>query len=46
MNFKPRSEQEIAESKLWKKGVYDFEVLDATEKTSKAAWGPHRVDVD
>ena len=36
MHFQPKSEQEIAESKLWKTGVYDFEVLDAFEKTSKA----------
>jgi hypothetical protein len=36
MEFKPRTEQEIADSRLLKKGEYDFEVLDATEKTSKA----------
>ncbi len=36
MNFTPRTEEEIADSKLWKKGVYDFEVLDACEKISKA----------
>ena len=36
MNFTPRTEQEIADSKLWKKGEYDFEVIGAAEKTSKA----------
>lgn len=36
MEFKPRTEQEIVDSKLLKKGEYDFEVLDADEKTSKA----------
>ncbi len=36
MNFTPRTEEEIADSKLCKKGVYDFEVLDACEKISKA----------
>jgi hypothetical protein len=36
MNFKPHTEQEIADGKLWAKGVYPFEILDAFEKTSKA----------
>lgn len=36
MNFKPCTEQEIVDSKLWKKGVYQFEILDAFEKDSKA----------
>ena len=36
MNFQPKTEQEIADSKLWKKGDYDFEVTDADEKRSKA----------
>jgi hypothetical protein len=36
MNFQPRTEQEIADSKLWSKGDYDFEILDAGEKTSAA----------
>src|SRR5205823_3150902 len=31
-----RTEQEIADSKLWPKGVYEFEVYEAVEKTSKA----------
>lgn len=36
MKIQPRTEQEIAENKLWKKGVYGFEVTDACEKTSEA----------
>ena len=36
MQFTPRTEKELAESRLMKKGVYDFEILDALEKTSKA----------
>ena len=36
MEFKPRTEQEIQDSKLWKKGDYDFEIVDAEEKQSKA----------
>ena len=36
MNFQPRSEQEIQDAKLWKKGEYDFEITEATEKQSKA----------
>lgn len=36
MNFQPRTEQEIQDAKLWKKGEYAFEVADATEKQSKA----------
>jgi hypothetical protein len=34
MNFQPKTEQEIADSRLWKKGVYDFEIVGAEEKTS------------
>jgi Protein of unknown function (DUF669) len=37
MQFQAKSEQEIAESRLLPKGEYDFEILDAEEKTSKAA---------
>ena len=36
MNFKPRTEQEIADTRLMKRGVYDFEVLEACEKVSRA----------
>ena len=36
MNFEPRSEKQIVEEKLWRKGVYQFEVIAATEKTSQA----------
>ena len=36
MNFQPRSEQEITDSKLLPKGEYAFEILDAMEKKSSA----------
>lgn len=36
MKFAPKSEKEIAEENLIKPGFYDFEVVDATEKTSKS----------
>jgi hypothetical protein len=34
MNFQPKTEQEIQDAKLWKKGEYDFAVEDGTDKTS------------
>lgn len=40
MNFTPRTEQEIQDSKVWKKGEYDFEVLEGADKTSKASGNP------
>lgn len=40
MNFQPRTEQEIQDAKLWKKGEYDFEVLDGADKTSKSSGNP------
>ena len=36
MQFQPKTEKEIAEGKLLPKGEYDFEIIDATEKTSAA----------
>jgi hypothetical protein len=36
MEFNPCNEQELADRKLLPKGDYDFEVLDAWEKTSEA----------
>jgi hypothetical protein len=36
MNFQPRTEKEIADSALLRKGDYDFEILDASEKKSAA----------
>ncbi len=36
MQFKPCSEQELADRKLWAKGVYPFEIIEAEEKRSKA----------
>jgi len=40
MNFQPRTEKEIAESKLWPKGEYDFEVVEAFEKVSQSGGNP------
>jgi hypothetical protein len=36
MNFQPKTEKEIADSKLLKTGIYQFEILEAWEKTSAA----------
>jgi hypothetical protein len=36
MNFQPRTEQQIQDAKLWKKGEYAFEIADAIERQSKA----------
>jgi hypothetical protein len=32
MNFQPKSETELAAYKVWKKGEYGFEIIEATEK--------------
>jgi hypothetical protein len=40
MNFQPKTEKEIAESKLWHKGDYDFEIVDASEKVSQSGGNP------
>ena len=40
MNFKPQTEQEIIESKLWPKAEYDFEIVDAFDKNSKTSGKP------
>lgn len=34
MDFTPRTEQEIIDSKLWKKADYDFLVEDGSDKVS------------
>ena len=36
MNFTPKTEKEIEEANLLPPGTYDFEVVDAADKTSKA----------
>jgi hypothetical protein len=36
MNFQPRTEKEIAESKIMPKGEYDFEITDGRDTESKA----------
>jgi hypothetical protein len=40
MNFKPCSEKEIADRKLWAKAVYPFEILGAAEKVSQSGGNP------
>ncbi len=40
MQFTPRTEKELAESRLMPKGIYDFEIVDAFEKTSKSSGNP------
>jgi hypothetical protein len=40
MNFEPRTEKEIAESKLWPKGEYEFEIVEAVEKVSQSSGNP------
>jgi hypothetical protein len=40
MNFQPKTEQEIIESKLWPKGDYAFEIVDGFDKTSKTSGKP------
>jgi hypothetical protein len=40
MIFEPKTEQEIVESKLWSKGEYAFEIVDASEKNSKSSGKP------
>jgi hypothetical protein len=40
MNFQPKTEQEIIESKLWPKGDYDFEITDGFDNTSKTSGKP------
>jgi hypothetical protein len=36
MNFEPKNEKQLAESRVLHAGVYQFEILDAWEKTSNA----------
>ena len=40
MQFKPCSEEEIADRKLWAKGVYPFEIVGAVEKVSQTGGNP------
>jgi hypothetical protein len=40
MTFEPKTEQEIAESKLWPKGEYAFEIVDGVDKNSKSSGKP------
>ena len=35
MNFTPKSEKELSEENLFPAGIYPFEILEATDKTSK-----------
>jgi hypothetical protein len=40
VNFTPKTEQEIVDSKLWKKGEYEFEVVNGEDKKSKSSGKP------
>lgn len=40
MEFTPRSEQEIRNARIWKKGTYDFEITEASERLSKTSQKP------
>jgi len=40
MNFKPYTEQEIADRKLWPKDDYAFEITEAEEKISQKGGNP------
>ena len=40
MDFKPQTEKQIAESRMLAKGIYDFEIPDACDTTSKTSGKP------
>lgn len=40
MNFRPQSEAQIAENRVWPKGEYPFEIIEAAEKVSQAGGNP------
>jgi len=40
MNFTPKTEQQILDSKVWPKGDYAFEIIEAAEKVSQAGGNP------
>jgi hypothetical protein len=40
MNFQPRTDKEINDSKLLQPGDYDFEILDARETESRSSGNP------
>ena len=40
MQFQPRTEQQIKDSKLFPKGTYDFEIIEAVEAKSKSSGKP------
>jgi hypothetical protein len=44
MNFKPCTEQEIADRRLWAKAVYPFEITEAAEKVSQQG-GNHMIEL-
>jgi len=37
MQFKPKTDNELAEAGLWKDGIYDFEVVSAEDAVSKSS---------
>lgn len=40
MNFKPSTEQEITDRKLWPKAVYPFEIIEGEDKVSQGGNNP------
>jgi hypothetical protein len=40
MNFTPKTEQQILDSKLWPKAVYPFEILEGEDKVSQGGNNP------
>lgn len=45
ISFKPKTEKELAEAKLWPKGDYAFEVLEAEEAEDKNGNGMFKLKV-
>ena len=40
MNFKPLTEREIADQRLWAQGDYRFQIVDAEERVSQRGGNP------
>jgi hypothetical protein len=40
MNFTPRTEQQILDSKVWPKAIYPFEILEGEDKVSQGGNNP------
>jgi hypothetical protein len=40
MNFTPKTEQQILDSKVWPKAIYPFEILEGEDKVSQSGNNP------